>query len=317
MDLVDTYLAVFPDKQEALLWDSEPVPFYMSPGRVVARDQKYVLKDAAKGVVGQFGAVVADPSKQGVLNNRAHFGNGGTWQTMNGTDVAYTVSPIAKLLLLGIVKFSMLDPAGMGVEMEAGKPGWNDAMNGLPGMIGSGMPETFELLRLLRFCKKAVKAAKRSVKLHVELGDLLSSLLLALGALGDDDGGSSSDAAFTYWDASRTALETYREATAIYFAGVEATWGHSELGAALELMIAKVETGVAKALAMNNNTGIAPAYFAYPAASYELTGEVETAETARPFVTVTAFEEPVLMPNFLEVSNDVVSHKDRLPYNYE
>ncbi len=33
----------------------------------------------------------------------------------------------------GILKFSTLDPHGMGVEMEGGKPGWNDAMNGLPG----------------------------------------------------------------------------------------------------------------------------------------------------------------------------------------
>ena len=28
----------------------------------------------------------------------------------------------------------------MGIEMEAGKPGWNDAMNGLPGLFGSEMP---------------------------------------------------------------------------------------------------------------------------------------------------------------------------------
>ena len=33
-----------------------------------------------------------------------------------------------------MLKFSTLDPYGMGVEMEGGKPGWNDAMNGLPGI---------------------------------------------------------------------------------------------------------------------------------------------------------------------------------------
>ena len=42
---------------------------------------------------------------------------------------------ISKLIILGMLKFSTLDPFGMGVEMEGGKPGWNDAMNGLPGTI--------------------------------------------------------------------------------------------------------------------------------------------------------------------------------------
>lgn len=54
---------------------------------------------------------------------------------------------------LAVIKFATLDPLGMGVEMEGGKPGWNDAMNGLPGLLGSGTPETFELLRLLRFLR--------------------------------------------------------------------------------------------------------------------------------------------------------------------
>jgi hypothetical protein len=30
------------------------------------------------------------------------------------------------------------------MEYEAGRPGWLDSMNGLPGMVGSGMPETHE-----------------------------------------------------------------------------------------------------------------------------------------------------------------------------
>jgi hypothetical protein len=39
----------------------------------------------------------------------------------------------------------------MGIEMEAGRPGWYDALNGLPGLFGSSMPETYELLRLVNF----------------------------------------------------------------------------------------------------------------------------------------------------------------------
>ncbi len=40
---------------------------------------------------------------------------------------------------LGVLKYSTLDSQGMGVEMEGGKPGWNDAMNGLPGLLGESL----------------------------------------------------------------------------------------------------------------------------------------------------------------------------------
>ena len=65
-------------------------------------------------------------------------------------------SPIAKLFLLGSIKFAMRDAWGMGVEYEGGRPGWLDSMNGLPGMVGSGMPESYELLLLLKYVKKVV-----------------------------------------------------------------------------------------------------------------------------------------------------------------
>jgi hypothetical protein len=37
----------------------------------------------------------------------------------------YRVSIAAKLVMLAVLKFATLDPMGMGVEMEGGKPGWN------------------------------------------------------------------------------------------------------------------------------------------------------------------------------------------------
>ncbi|MFS8213443.1 hypothetical protein [Paenibacillus polymyxa] len=36
---------------------------------------------------------------------------------------------------MAAIKLSTLDPEGLGIEMEAGKPGWNDSMNGLPGLF--------------------------------------------------------------------------------------------------------------------------------------------------------------------------------------
>ena len=47
-----------------------------------------------------------------------------------------------------MLKFSTLDPFGMGVEMEGGKPGWNDAMNGLPGTT---IPSSLHVARIVSF----------------------------------------------------------------------------------------------------------------------------------------------------------------------
>ena len=40
--------------------------------------------------------------------------------------------------------------------MEAGKPGWNDAMNGLPALFGSEMPSAYELCQIVSFVGTSV-----------------------------------------------------------------------------------------------------------------------------------------------------------------
>ena len=62
-------------------------------------------------------------------------GEGALWQRTPLGEVL-KVSIVSKLAMLAVIKFSTMDPMGMGVEMEGGKPGWNDAMNGLPGKGG-------------------------------------------------------------------------------------------------------------------------------------------------------------------------------------
>ena len=40
---MENYLSVFPDKEEDLLWNSEPIPFFMSPAFVKPRSDRYTL----------------------------------------------------------------------------------------------------------------------------------------------------------------------------------------------------------------------------------------------------------------------------------
>merc|ERR1712157_590866 len=97
------------------------------------------------------------------------------WQ-LSPSGEAFTSSPIAKLFLLGAVKYATRDAYGMGIEYEGGRPGWNDAMNGLVGMVGSGMPETYELYQLLKYVQSVVEKYQRPVVIPSELSDMIDKV---------------------------------------------------------------------------------------------------------------------------------------------
>ena len=151
LDQILSFEAVYPDDVERALWDAEKIPFYMSAGTVQPRDFKYVEVDGLG--IRQYNSVYDDPEKLGQLADRDAQPDGAfELAAPTGDDDAssavYTVEPVSKVLLLFATKFTLLDPSGLGVEMDANKPGWNDAMNGLPGLLGSGMPETCEAWRI-------------------------------------------------------------------------------------------------------------------------------------------------------------------------
>ena len=292
---------MFPDKEEQLLWNSEPVPFFMSPAIVKPRSDRYTLTD---GTVRVYGAVAAWGDRDFPLERTNALnsiyadpdyvadvgGAGGVWQRTKSGSV-FTVSVIAKLAILGLLKFSTLDPLGMGVEMEGGKPGWNDAMNGLPGIIGSGMPETYEMLRIIRYVKASLTRFGKTVTFPKEFAEFMTGLSAALTAYSK----SSKDkvAEHAYWDASNTAREKYRAEIVATFSGLTVTLPTSYLVTLLGAVEQKTTDGIARALASNN--GLSPSYFHYdctePVSSTQLNGKVA--------VSCNAFQVKTL-PQFLE-----------------
>ena len=152
LDLIETYLAVYPDRKDDLLFGGQAVPFFDSPAVVQPRARKYVLTD--DGRVRQYGAVVEDEEKAALIAARIESPN--LVRTAHGQGEVYRTTVFAKLVGLALLKFATLDPLGMGIEMEAGKPGWYDALNGLPGLFGSSLCETYELERLLTFLLEAM-----------------------------------------------------------------------------------------------------------------------------------------------------------------
>ena len=139
LDLIDSYLAIYPDGEETLMYDNE-LRYFFSTATVKPRSDKYVLSltyDGKSHHVQQLDSTFFDDEKSDEQEafrnvNTGIIGIDAYWQrTEQGR--AFKSSPIAKLFLLGAIKYATRDAWGMGVEYEGGRPGWNDAMNGLPG----------------------------------------------------------------------------------------------------------------------------------------------------------------------------------------
>jgi len=255
MDLVDNYLSIFPDKINEFLFKDKSYKFYDSVAYVVPRKDKYVINK--KGNVRQYGMEIEDEAKLA----RPGFNKWATnWLKTKGENIYYT-NLAGKMVILALSKFAQLDMDGIGVEMEGGKPGWNDAMNGLPGLFGSGTPETFELKRLVNFMVENFNVDE-DITLPVEIMDYLVAVKAELDKY---NAGQLSD--FEYWDSVATIREDYRAKVKLYFDGEEKTMPAKEVAAIFAAFAEKIEKGIAKAIEMGN--GIVPTYLTHEVTDYE------------------------------------------------
>jgi hypothetical protein len=205
------------------------------------------------------------------------------------------------------------------MEMEAGKPGWCDALNGLPGVFGSAMPATYELLRLVDFLADALNDREGIVELPMELADLTDELAAELTAY---QASSDEDRDFRYWDKVVSAREGYREATRLGFDGSTKTVTFATLVPLLRLVREKVADGIARATTLGETTGggIPPTYFTYEAKDFDIitgaNGERISDGHGRPYVRVNRFEQQVLPPflegavHALRIEDDIARARD-------
>ena len=192
LDLIEAYTSIYPDGEESLMYDTS-LRYFFSTATVKPRSKKYVLDytfDGKSKHVLQLDSTDFDDDKvkeQESFRNQTTglVANDANWQRTGkkGKDGAFRSSAIAKLFLLASIKYATRDAYGMGVEYEGGRPGWNDAMNGLTGMVGSGMPETFELSELIKYVLSVVTKYQRPLVIPSELGDMVDSINDALDEL--------------------------------------------------------------------------------------------------------------------------------------
>ena len=243
LDLIESYLAVYPEHKERLLFDECRYRWYETRMLVNPRAKRYELTPNG---LRQYHALDAQAKKA------AH-----KWmRTADGADARSTL--MEKLILLCTIKTATLDPAGMGVEMEGGRPGWYDALNGLPGLLGSSMAESCELARLLNFTASALENRQGSVRLYGEI----------LGLLVDVDEILTHEAdPYCRWNGLNERKEDYRTATMDGCGGQRWEASCADLAAALRRMERTVLAGIEKAKALNG--GLIPTYFTFEATRLE------------------------------------------------
>ena len=123
-DLLEAFAGIYPDRVGSMLDGSADINWFDEGAHVVAHSNRH---NHSKSAPTQFNAVVDVPISDGSLHPVTVFG---------------------KLCTLLAVKAVTFDYLCAGIEMEAGRPGWDDALNGLPALFGSSTCEAAELTRM-------------------------------------------------------------------------------------------------------------------------------------------------------------------------
>ena len=282
LDLIQNYLAQYPDRDD-LLFEDHRATYYDSAWTVQPRSLRYNLTVEGPR---QTQAVKLDEEKQAILNSRSEDKN--LMRSANGSGPVFYSSYFIKLLHLAAIKFCSLDPGQMGIEMEAGKPGWYDALNGMPGIFGASLSETVELRRLLGFLLDLVtKYPERQIQIPTEFQSLLESIPLLLISFESQ----------YFWEAVNKLREDFRHDTRLGLSGNTTQIVLFNLNETLAGMHLKITRGLQKARDLNQ--GLLPTYIRWEPLDWQKADEISSATTSDRGIQVNAWK-PHFLPLFLE-----------------
>jgi len=274
LDLLISYQAIFPDRLTGLFLE-KTYTFFDSTHFVAPRCQKYVVRP--KGVR-QYGAVQGSPEKVALIDSRSHHRRHQVRSQSGHGDIVYTTL-LGKILTLVANKLSTLDPFGVGIEMEADRPGWCDALNGLPGIFGSSVNETIELKRLVDFASEVLLDVEEEFSLPAELADFIAGLDVLLNR--------PNLTPELFWQESGAQKEAYREKVFMGFDGAE----HALSVTAVQTFLATVSIYLDASIDKARTPEGIVTYFSYEAEQYQ--------EIADGKAVVTGFKQKTI-PLFLE-----------------
>ncbi|MFC1658873.1 hypothetical protein ACFL1D_05775, partial [Candidatus Omnitrophota bacterium] len=255
LDLLETYLELHPEKLQGILFKEKDFKFYDNIYVVRPRKEKYRVYE--KKLL-QLDSVAFNEDKAKIQSQRP---NQIHWtRTAAGKGAIYQTTLIAKLLCILANKLSSLDPFGCGMEMEANKPNWYDALNGLPALFGSSICETMELKRLIYFLQQSLsRTGEQKILVFEELHNFIISLSQLLRA---------PSKAFIYWDKSYSLKEEYRKKTLLGISGRERELDRQMLLDFLRQALKKVDAGIK--MAFNKAENLFCAYFINRLVEYKI-----------------------------------------------
>ncbi len=279
LDLIDNYAALYPDRMQKLLLGQARHTYFDNAHVVLARARKHVLR--ADGSVRQLHAVVLDTDKASLLAQRGDQAN--ALRAGHGMGPIYRSTLMAKIMALLAVKSTLFDPFGIGLEMEAEKPGWCDALNGLPGLFGSSTHEAFALQRWLAFVRRQLgqgMPATKSMALPIEVAELIraTTRILAQADAGDF---------FPHWQQLAERREAFRAEVRFGVAGDEVDMAASEVLAFCDAADQVLARGLAQAV---DGDGLPVSYYTHTMVAFEPIAQLHADESAPVHVRAMRFE---------------------------
>lgn len=250
LDLIESYLKLYPEREEDLLFLDQTYTYYQSEAVVLPRNQRY--ERTGEGVR-QYHSIQKKEKKTSC------------GMVCDCAGSIYTSNLMTKLIVIAANKFASLDMYGMGIEMEAGKPGWYDALNGMPAIFGSSMSETYELDRLLAFMISAIDRYRKDVVVPEELYEFIRKIRKTV-----EEYFSGKAEVLQVWNSLNEAKEFYREQTADSIKGEMMVIGYPDALSVLRLCKRYTEEGIGRAVSMGD--GVPPTYFTYHFTDFKTVG---------------------------------------------
>ncbi len=276
LDLIESFLGRYPEELRMILLEKKGFHFYHDIHYMLPRDQRYVLTPNG---VRQYHSVKCGTEEIEIIDNKL--------RTKNGKGPVYLTTLVAKLLCLIANKSATLDPSGIGIEMEGGKPNWYDALNGLPGLLGSSISETLELKRYCLFLLDSLVQLDVDDKVEVKVFEELYAFIKKLKDILQKEKN-----ALVYWQKSNDVKEAYRVKVRQGINGAEKIMTVGDIRAFLQLVVERMDGAIAKA---KDKRGLLATYFYHDATSYKTLGKKDDVEYVLPL----KFKKHAL-PFFLE-----------------
>jgi len=250
LDLVESYLGVYPDHARSLLLEKKVFSFYHNSHYLAPRTERYFLTDRG---VRQNHAVV-DGSK-----DIRSVETGSKLRVQNGEGEVYYTNLLVKMLCLATNKAASFDPSGVGLEMEGDKPNWYDSLNGLPGLLGSSLSETLELKRLCRFMLKRLEG------LHIDNGEVTVFAELAEFINALQSANHAETEPLVLWNKANDAKEQYRARVRKGIQGGEVQLKVGDINIFLKGIVERCRQAIEKARTAN---GLLSTYFYHEVTDY-------------------------------------------------